>query len=253
MPHEHRDGIEYTLEEVIGGLSMTALWLGILVIACLASIGAGGWLLILAFRENIGWGLACLFIPFAALAFVLKYWEESKKPFLYSLASTTMAVIGVVGYSVSTVNADLAGYTDLGGSASTDSRPLSAVFDAVPIYSPDPIEDDDTKPVYDVEPEAPEVNFELPQVEDPQPAEAPAVEDAPSRRRERGVVVPVSELETLVGELVQLVLTSGQRMSVRVEAVDEQAAHVRHRVGGGSVAYTIELDQIAEVRSRKEP
>ena len=40
------------------------------------------WLLITAFQVSVGWGLVCLFIPFASIVFVIMYWEDAKKPFL---------------------------------------------------------------------------------------------------------------------------------------------------------------------------
>ncbi len=244
---------------------MTALWLGIIVIACLVSIAAGVWLLVLAFRENVGWGLACLFIPFAALAFVLKFWDEAKKPFLYSLAGSGLAIIGMVGYSVSTVNADLGTYSDLSGSMSSDNRPLSAAFDVEPSYNPDPLESedsepvggsepiDDAEPVNDAGPEELEIDLESFEIDDP-PSPQPEAEDQPRRSyaQDKTVVIPVSRLHTMVGEVVRLELSTGQRMAVRVEAIDDHTARVRHRVGGGSVAYTIDLDHIVEVRVRKE-
>ena len=37
---------------------------------------AGIWLLIVAFKESVGWGLACLFIPFAYLLLLLRTGEK---------------------------------------------------------------------------------------------------------------------------------------------------------------------------------
>lgn len=56
----------------------------------IALIG-GLWLLIVAFRTSILWGLAC-FIPFVSLIFVFTHWEESKAPFLTSLLGAILIV-----------------------------------------------------------------------------------------------------------------------------------------------------------------
>lgn len=235
---------------------MTALWLGITVIACLAGIAAGVWLLVLAFREHLGWGLACCFIPFGALAFAIKYWEEAKRPFLYSLVSVVLAVVGMLGYSVTTVNSGLGEYATLGGPVNSDARPLSAAVDPEPAYSPDPIdvEVEVDEPLEEPAPAEPEVDSGSGRPT-PDAGEEPHVESQPpsSHQRDKGVVVPTSDLGGMVGELVQLLLTSGERMSVRVENVQDHAVQVRQRVGGGSVAYTIDFEDIVEVRSRKEP
>jgi hypothetical protein len=46
------------------------------------------WLVVVAFKNHVGWGLAVLFIPFAAIVFAIMNWDEAKKPFLGYLAST---------------------------------------------------------------------------------------------------------------------------------------------------------------------
>ncbi len=53
------------------------------------------WTLVLAFQRHIGWGLAVLFVPFAQLIFVIKAWEEAKRPFLWSLVSILFVGAGM--------------------------------------------------------------------------------------------------------------------------------------------------------------
>jgi hypothetical protein len=52
-------------------------------------------ILIVAFKTSVGWGLASLFIPFAVVVFVIKHWEQTKTPFLRSLAGVPVYLIGV--------------------------------------------------------------------------------------------------------------------------------------------------------------
>lgn len=52
------------------------------------------WLVVRAFQHGLGWGLACLFVPFAALAFIVLHWDEAANPFFTSLAG-----LGCVLYS----------------------------------------------------------------------------------------------------------------------------------------------------------
>ena len=56
------------------------------------------WLLVIAFRTNVMWGLAYLFIPFAALVFVFMNWDKTRKPFLIFLGG--MAVVACVAAMV---------------------------------------------------------------------------------------------------------------------------------------------------------
>lgn len=53
-------------------------------------------LLVKAFKTSIWWGLAYLFIPFAALVFVIVHWQVAKKPFLMSLISIPLILIGLL-------------------------------------------------------------------------------------------------------------------------------------------------------------
>ena len=68
--------------------------LGLTVLGVLVSAGAGIWLVIRAFGVGVGWGLACLFLPFASLVFICVHWDQAAKPFLFSLAGGAASGIG---------------------------------------------------------------------------------------------------------------------------------------------------------------
>lgn len=55
-------------------------------------------LLIKAFQESVLWGLGYLFVPFVALVFVIKFWDDCKKPFLYSLLGAGIYIVGILIY-----------------------------------------------------------------------------------------------------------------------------------------------------------
>lgn len=67
------------------------VWVLLGIGAVLCIIG-GIWLLVVAFQESIGWGLACLIIPFVSLIFVIMYWDKAKKPFLLNLVGAVLLV-----------------------------------------------------------------------------------------------------------------------------------------------------------------
>jgi hypothetical protein len=63
----------------------------------LVAFAAGIWLVVVAFKRSVGWGLAVLFLsPIAAIIFAIKYWEESKKPFLIYTGSFVAAIVLMV-------------------------------------------------------------------------------------------------------------------------------------------------------------
>ncbi len=59
-------------------------------------LGSAIVLLVRAFQASLSWGLAVLFIPFAALVFLSKHWKQSWRIFLTSLLGVALIVIGFV-------------------------------------------------------------------------------------------------------------------------------------------------------------
>ena len=69
------------------GMSLMGIGMGL-------GLLGGIWLLIVAFKESIWWGLGSLFIPFVSLIFVVLHWSVAKTPFLISLLSIVMVIAG---------------------------------------------------------------------------------------------------------------------------------------------------------------
>ena len=51
----------------------------LIIIGVVVMIVGGIMLLIVAFKENIWWGLGSIFVPFVALVFLIKKWFSRKK------------------------------------------------------------------------------------------------------------------------------------------------------------------------------
>jgi len=71
-------------------VSMTMLGLGMLLF-----MAAGIWFLVAAFREGVGWGLACLFLPFVAPIFLIMHWREAWKPGVCSFLGAVFCMGGM--------------------------------------------------------------------------------------------------------------------------------------------------------------
>jgi len=54
------------------------------------------WFLVVAFRVHIGWGFACLFIPFASLVFLVMHWRAAWKPFVLGLIAAVPLTAGSI-------------------------------------------------------------------------------------------------------------------------------------------------------------
>ena len=70
-------------------------------VASIVSLVAFVWLCVVAFKKHIGWGLAVFFLsPIAAIVFAIKYWQDSKKPFLiYAGSVAAFFVLAILAFS----------------------------------------------------------------------------------------------------------------------------------------------------------
>lgn len=69
----------------------------LLIAGLLVSLGAGLWLLVLAFQESIWWGLGSLLLSPVMLVFVILHWQQAKRPFLINLGGVALMIVGVLG------------------------------------------------------------------------------------------------------------------------------------------------------------
>ena len=54
------------------------------------------WVVIIAFRENLWWGLGVFFVPLVAIYFVITHWDEAKKAFITTVAGVVLFVAGAM-------------------------------------------------------------------------------------------------------------------------------------------------------------
>ena len=71
------------------GSGLVLLGIGLLMFAV-----AQVYFLYVTFRQGILWGLGVFFIPFMNLVFLIKFWEESKKPFFWGLGGGALCFMG---------------------------------------------------------------------------------------------------------------------------------------------------------------
>ncbi len=236
---------------------MTVAWMVLMVVGGLVSLVAFVWLLVIAFRESTVWGLACLFVPFAALFFIVRFWDEAKLPFFGCLVGSALGLFAAVGYSMTSVNVGIEEYVDLGERVAWES-PTVESFPPIEPEDEFDVQEEGSVPAQtsEVVDEA-IVSAAEPMTLDDEDALAildePGEPLPPPRPHRDGKLVPVSQLGSLEGERVVLILETLERVSAYVVSVDDDSVKLRHRVGGGSVIYTVKFDSIREVRSRSVP
>jgi len=54
------------------------------------------WFLVTAFRESVGWGLACLFLPFAGVIFLILHLRETWKPGAAAFLGALLCIAGML-------------------------------------------------------------------------------------------------------------------------------------------------------------
>jgi hypothetical protein len=62
----------------------------------LAAFAGSIWFLVVAFQESVQWGLLCLFVPFASLVFVVKYYDRALVPFIVQLVGSFIILTAIV-------------------------------------------------------------------------------------------------------------------------------------------------------------
>ena len=68
------------------------LWLVGGVMTTIGSI----WFLIVAFKENIFWGLGCIFLPFVSLIFLCMNWYRAREPFMLQFTGFIIFYLGIL-------------------------------------------------------------------------------------------------------------------------------------------------------------
>jgi len=52
------------------------------------------WLVVVAFKESILWGIGCLLVPCVSIVFAIMNWDKAKQPFLIGLGGSIAASLG---------------------------------------------------------------------------------------------------------------------------------------------------------------
>lgn len=237
---------------------MTTVWLALFGLSSLAFLGAFGWMLVLAYRESTTWGLISTFIPFGAIAFAVKFWDESKYAVLLCISCFLVASVTGLGYSISTVNSGLGG-----NSGGADLWSDSSGFEAIPSTSERVSEEEGASTEVSPTPE----NTLNP--DDEPAASLSAKQDSPTLREldklspsagpqppgplktGRNKITPLEDLPKLQGERAALILQDGQRVFGVIENVGATKVILRKLVGGGSILFTIERRDIKEIQTRR--
>jgi hypothetical protein len=69
---------------------MLALTLTLFGLAAAVAVFSSLWTVVVAFQRHFLWGLAVLFVPLGHLVFLIKAWEEARRPFWWSIVAVSL-------------------------------------------------------------------------------------------------------------------------------------------------------------------
>lgn len=242
---------------------MTMLGMLLLFAAGLVAFVGGVMFLIAAFRVSAMWGLLVLFVPFAGLVFLVKYWEEAKRPFLINLAGSAIAAVaffmvvgGAVSSGVASMEAEMARQQAIQTRAparQAETAPTAPVAtEAVPEPASAETEPAQVATVADPQPATettrdPEFAAAIDSATDlldnlPRPRDAEPAIDYRS--------IDGRDIERHVGEMLTFVGVDGRQIRGRLVGVESGNASVERDINGGTITIPVELASIREIRTR---
>ncbi|MCU0304249.1 MAG: hypothetical protein MUC56_09365 [Thermoanaerobaculales bacterium] len=213
----------------------------LLVAGGLVGLVAWVWLLVLAFRVGLGWGLAVLllgwtWIPIVALAVL--HWPRVKRPFILWGVGVVLSACGAAVAAVGT-GVRLPGLADRGGGLV--ARPDAEIERSEPLLPPPRPTAEPTHPsweavVREIERDAHSSWESL--VPSPTP-----IDGRPGRND-----LSWDELAAHVGRTVVLELDNGTVITAALEGVDGDRARVLHGLGGGEASFWVDRTHVVRIR-----
>ncbi len=200
------------------------------------SIGGAVWLVVVAFKESVWWGLGC-FLGIPALIFLVRHWPQAKIPCLASVLGAVLAGIGGVMGS--------GGLSEL--SAGLDSRPISTPMRSVPRAKPTlPAQALATPSAMaaDVSAAGAPAAGETPLVADVPPGifAPPRQETTPTR-----TTIEPGDLAGRIGEPFRFRLKDGRVFTGRALDVKDGMVRIERSIGLGTSSFDVKLEAIEEI------
>jgi len=218
---------------------MLGLGVLLLVLSAIVSLVGSVMFSVAAFRVSVVWGLLVLFVPFAALFFVIKYWAQAKRGFLVGLAGSAIALVGFLAFSAGIAAKAQGQFGAFAAQMKSElerqqkmSFPASAGKEApaAPAESA---------------PSSPSSGGSLPA---PQARAQRALADIPLDAGDPREIRP-KDFARHVGEDLLFVDKDGDSVWGKLVSVGPRALKIERRLHGGSVQYDLPLADVRTVRT----
>ena len=207
------------------------------IVSSLVCLVAWIWLLVVAFRASLGWGLLVFFLSWLLIpiiVFAVKFWTEAKRPvILYALGMILAFAAG--GTAVFVMGMELGAMTgDDGASVTSDGvSPGGAVL-------PPP------RPT--ARATHPSWEAVVKEIEREDDGDWEALVPTPTPVTGRATGLAWDELPGHIGRRGVVKLTNDTTVVAALEAATSDSIRIRHVIGGGEASYWIKRPEIEHIR-----
>ena len=213
----------------------------LLVIGGLIGFAAWVWLIVVAFRVSVGWGLLVLLLSWTwvpIIIFAVRYWEKAKRPimlwgvaFVLHLAAVLIATLAL-GIELGSIVDETGGLI---------ARPGAEVNIEDRVLPPQRPTAEATHPSWEA------IVREIDRDKgDSWESHVPL--PTPVTGGSRKGLLSWDEAAGYIGRAVILELNNNTTMTAALEVVEPDRLRVRHVIGGGEASYWIERDQVKRIR-----
>ena len=207
------------------------------VVSSLVCLVAWIWLLVIAFRASIGWGLLIFFLSWLlvpVVVFAVKFWSDAKRPIiLYALGMILAFTAG--GVAVFVMGMELGAMAGENGAGVTTGQARSG---GAVLPPPRPTARA-THPSWEA------VVKEIEREDD---GDWEALVPTPTPVTGRASGLTWDELPSHVGRRVVVKLTNDTTVVATLEAAASDSVRIRHVIGGGEASYWIKREEIEHIR-----
>lgn len=222
----------------------------IMILGVIVMLVGGIWLLVVAFKQSVVWGLVVLFVPFAALVFVVKYWDVTKTAFVVNLVGAVMyggMFYGVIKPRIEHNLVALAHARAMSAHSHHQDSTISDDLDSLAPKAPDDRAADNTGAAR----KDAATSAESPKAQAVDTAPEAMATNADSSAKP--LVIRVADARKYIGQLVRVTGKNHVVREAMLREVHGDALVFERRVGSGSLIFRMHAAEIAHLESMGLP